>query len=98
MEINIHNIPKEGLEIDNDIPITDWDMDSPGARYIDKIPPMGPLNLKVRCETFPDTVFLQPGNHRLDFKWQDNTANIVVPNIHIHSALVLKNALKKTME
>ena len=71
---------------------TDWDMDEAGAMFVESIPPIGPVTSKIKCERRPGKVMLEPEGVELLFRWENNGAWITLPMIHIHSAIVLKDA------
>ena len=73
--------------------LVDWDMDEEGALSVDNIPPVGPFQLQIRCEKEPARVILKPSNTELDWSFENNKVWVTIPQIHIHEALVLENAL-----
>lgn len=71
---------------------------SPERKMIDEIPPVGPVELRIRCRNIPAAVSLLPGNEELPVRWtadgqgQGGTAVVVVPSVRIHCAVAVKDA------
>ncbi len=55
----------------------------------DEIPPVGPLNVRLRLDRAPKSVVQQPEGRRLEVIWQDGVAQVAVPRLEIHSAVVV---------
>ena len=67
---------------------------SPDRKMIDEIPPVGPIELRVRCEDIPAAVTLLPGAEELPFHWSPDQrggiARITVPPVRIHAAVSVR--------
>ena len=72
----------------------DWDMSDEGARYSEHVPSLGPIEVGIRCKQRPSDVRIIPEDGRPEWNWKKNRAWITIPNLHIHSAIVLEDALK----
>ncbi len=59
------------------------------ARY-DEIPVIGPLTVKIRMETPPKRVVLQPENKRLHFSFSNGIAKTTVKQLGIHSIIMVE--------
>jgi hypothetical protein len=58
--------------------------------HTDHIPPTAELALTVRCPVKPRAVRSEPGAKKLSFTWQSGELSIVVPSVHIHTAIVIE--------
>jgi hypothetical protein len=58
----------------------------------DEIPPVGPLTVSLRLARAPAAVVMQPEGRRLEVTWQDGRAQVTVPRLEIHAALVVEPA------
>ena len=58
---------------------------------IEQVPSVENIQLRIRCETRPDSMVQQPENRSLDWSWDagENIARVTVPLLHIHSVIVL---------
>ena len=54
----------------------------------DFIPPVLDVELKIRLDSRPGAVFLQPDGKRLKFSWRNGYAEVTVPRVDIHSTIV----------
>lgn len=50
----------------------------------------GPLNIKLHLAAKPSAIFLQPGNKRLEFTYNNETAKLTIPGVDIYSILQVK--------
>jgi hypothetical protein len=57
---------------------------------ISELESIGPLTVSVRLPQTPSSITLQPGDKTLDVKWTDGSATVNVPQLHIHSVLVVE--------
>lgn len=57
---------------------------------IESIDPVGPLEIRLRSAQKPARVTLEPGDQPLDFTFQDGQAQFTVPNLDIHSVIVVE--------
>jgi len=58
--------------------------------FTDFIPPVGPVTVKIRAAAKPKGVILVPGGRVRDWTWADGRVTAVVPEVKIHSVLVLE--------
>jgi len=56
----------------------------------DTIPPVGPLEIKVRHAKRPGRVTLEPGGHPLDFAHRDGCVWVTVPSLDVHRVVVIE--------
>lgn len=62
-----------------------------GDTYVfDEVPPVGPLNICIRCDKKPDKVFLVPEDKEIPFVYKNNKVNITLDKIEIHYAILIK--------
>jgi hypothetical protein len=52
----------------------------------DDIPPVGPLNVSIRCPR-PASVLLQPGGRTLENEYRDGRLQVTVPRVAIHDII-----------
>lgn len=64
-----------------------WDANKP---LFDSIAPVGPLQVAVRQPTRPAAVTLEPGHHTLPFEYREGMIHLTVPELEIHSVIVVK--------
>jgi len=55
----------------------------------DDIPPVGPLQVKVRLPKKPKALRLEPAGQPLKFTWRDGVANVTVPKVDVHEVIVV---------
>ena len=53
----------------------------------DEIPSIKNLAVSIRTEKKPSQILLQPGEHILEFEFSDGIANLIVPELLIHSII-----------
>jgi hypothetical protein len=58
----------------------------------DEVPPVGPLTLSLRLDRKPKAIVMQPEGRPLEVVWRDGTAQVTVPSLEIHAALVVESA------
>jgi len=58
----------------------------------DRVPPLGPLTVRVRTPRRPERVYLQPGTRHLPFHFREGAAEVDLPRLHIHEVIVLEQA------
>jgi hypothetical protein len=56
----------------------------------DSIPPVGPLEIAVRAEKKPSRITLEPGSQPLSFEFRDGAAQLKLPRLEIHNAIVVE--------
>lgn len=56
----------------------------------DSIPPVGPLEVRLRLGRKPRSVVAQPENRKLSVQWKDGVARVTLPRLEIHTALVVE--------
>jgi hypothetical protein len=64
----------------------------PTVETFDRVPPLGPLTVRVRTGRRPERVYLQPGTRHLAFHFKEGAAEIELPRLGIHEAIVLEQA------
>ena len=57
---------------------------------IDFIPPVGPIEMKMKIAKRPSRVTWEPGGGQVKWNWSDGTLSATVPELHIHGALVVE--------
>jgi hypothetical protein len=55
----------------------------------DDIPPVGPLNVSIRCPR-PASVLLQPGGRTLEHEYRDDRLQVTVPRVAIHDIIEIQ--------
>ncbi|MCL5019906.1 MAG: beta-galactosidase trimerization domain-containing protein [Patescibacteria group bacterium] len=73
----------------------DWDTKGQGAFYVENIPPIGPVAVKIRCSFKPTKVYGVPEIGDVQWRWDTDGVWVKVPSVHIHQALVLEKAFEK---
>jgi hypothetical protein len=58
----------------------------------DDIPPVGPLNVSIRCP-LPASVLLQPGGRKLEYEYRDDRLQVTVPRVAIHDVIEIQPTL-----
>jgi len=71
----------------------DWDTSHPGAIYTEKVPPLYSIKIGVKCRRKPSNVKIFPEDQTLKWFWKNGRAWMNIPRLHIHTALILENAL-----
>lgn len=56
----------------------------------DSIPPVGPLTVTLRLPRKPSRITLEPNNQALEFAYRDGQARLTLPQLEIHSILVIQ--------
>jgi hypothetical protein len=56
---------------------------------VDDIPPVGPIQCRVRCAVPPETATLEPGGEKLPFTFQDGVLEVSVPRLEIHCCVTV---------
>ncbi len=59
---------------------------------IDEIPPVGPINIRIKCSEKPSEVMIQPENKPLEYMWneEDKSISVMLSKLNIHSIVTLK--------
>jgi hypothetical protein len=55
----------------------------------DSVPPVGPLELRLRTAKAPTKLSLEPGGERLAFDYQDGVARFTLPSLAIHRVVLV---------
>lgn len=55
----------------------------------DCIPPLLDISLRIRCDSKPASIWLEPEGRRLKFTWTDGCACVEVPRVDMHSIVVI---------
>ena len=56
----------------------------------DSIPPLLDISLRIRCDSKPASIWLEPEGRRLRFNWKDGYACVDIPRVDIHSVIALE--------
>jgi hypothetical protein len=56
---------------------------------LDSIPPVGPLDIRIRIPDKPTRVTLEPGGQSLPFLYGDGEVRLLLPQLEIHSIIVV---------
>lgn len=58
--------------------------------FVDEIPEIGPINVRLACAKQPRRVTLEPEGCKPEIAWRNNVLQIVIPRVHIHACLVIQ--------
>jgi len=61
--------------------------------YVERIPPRGPLTVRIACPRKPRRVQLEPDGERITWQWKSGHVEAMVPQLHIHGALILSQVV-----
>ena len=64
--------------------------DHKGAGIMEKIEPVGPLKVTIRCDEKPSEITLQPVGKTCDFTYEDGKVTINVDSVEIYNILAVK--------
>jgi len=56
---------------------------------VDDIPPVGPIEIRVRCAQEPQKVTLEPGGEDLPHEYENGVLKAVVPRLEIHCCVAI---------
>jgi hypothetical protein len=56
----------------------------------DEIPPLGPLEITIRCTAQPSSVTLQPEGQALPYAFENGEIRLTLPRLEIHSVIVVE--------
>ncbi len=56
----------------------------------DQVPPVGPLNIKIRVDEKPESVTLQPAGKKLNFIYSDGIIRTKIDELKIHQVIIVK--------
>ncbi len=56
---------------------------------VEDIPTVGPIEVRLRLTTEPDSVTWEPGGEEIQWSYADGTLTAIVPELHIHGAVVV---------
>jgi len=62
----------------------------PTVETFDRVPPLGPMKVRVRTGRPPERVYLQPGTRHLPFHFRDGAAEVELPRLDIHEVIFLE--------
>jgi Hypothetical glycosyl hydrolase 6 len=68
---------------------------APVNPYVEAVPTVGPINVRVQCPARPKVVTLAPDNTGLTWKWSKGLLTATIEALHIHSALVIDLKLER---
>ena len=68
---------------------------SPVNPFVEDVPVVGPLTVRVQCPARPASVKLAPENKGLSWKWSQGVLTATVAGLHIHTALVIDTKAAK---
>jgi len=87
-----HDVDVVVSRLDNRITVNLVNTAGPHAEQpiFDTIPPVGPLQVKVRHDRAPKRVVLEPGGQQLRFEHHNGFVRFTVPQLAIHSIAVLE--------
>ena len=57
--------------------------------WVDDIPPVGPIQIQVRCARAPREVHLEPGHQKLHSTFKDGRLRVQVPRLEIHGCVAI---------
>jgi len=63
---------------------------TPPGYVFDEIPPVGPLDLKIRVPSRPNKITLEPEGVPLPFNYQDRVATLTLDNLSIHAVVLVE--------
>ncbi len=63
---------------------------NPNVLSYSEVPPVGPLDVRIRYARKPAKVMLQPENKALDFRYDRGQIVLTVPRVDIHSIVVIE--------
>jgi hypothetical protein len=55
--------------------------------WVDEIPPVGPVNLKIRCDAKPGRVTWEPSGEPLESTFSKGVLSVTVPRLEIHGCV-----------
>ncbi|MGB9906485.1 MAG: hypothetical protein ACPLRR_03740 [Candidatus Saccharicenans sp.] len=58
--------------------------------FIDHVPPVGPIQVKLALEEKPQQVLWVPEGIRLKWKWEKGYLQTVIPTLHVHGLLLVE--------
>ncbi|MBL7139959.1 MAG: hypothetical protein ISS74_03535 [Planctomycetes bacterium] len=64
----------------------------PTVEVFDRVPPLGPLALRVRTEGRPERVIVQPETWHLPFHFREGAVEVELPRLDIHQVVIFENA------
>ncbi len=62
---------------------------SPDNPYVEDVPAVGPITVRVQCARRPKSVTLEPRQAGLAWKWSKGVLTATIESLYIHSALVV---------
>ena len=76
--IAVHLLNRANVPISTNYPIIDY------------VPPIGPLEVKLRVKDAPRSVRWIPGERDLKWSWADGLLKVTVPSLEIHGVVVVE--------
>lgn len=64
--------------------------DNANVYTFDEIPPIGPLEIRIRCARKPKSITQQPDGRKLPFSYSKGQAVVQLPTLPIHEVLVVE--------
>jgi len=58
----------------------------------DRVPPLGPLKVRIRTDRRPERVLLQPDNRHVPFRFRDGSVEFELPRLEIHEVVMFEEA------
>ena len=63
---------------------------TPRAHIVERVPPVGPVEVSLRLQQAPQRVRLQPGDREPDHTYSDGWLDVTIPQVHIHDIIVVE--------
>lgn len=63
---------------------------SPHHVMVEEVPPMGPIELRIKSERRPRSVYLAPSMERLSWDWVGGAANVAISSVGIMDSVVIE--------
>ncbi len=57
----------------------------------ERVPPLGPLKVRIRTGRRPERVFLQPDNRHVAFRFRDGAVEFELPRLDIHEVVMFED-------
>jgi hypothetical protein len=72
------------------IPLVNCGGDHKNMPIIEKIDPLGPLQISIACPAQPAAITLQPANTKCQFTYANGKATLTLPSLEIYDMLVVE--------
>ena len=63
---------------------------SPTRVTVDVLPPLLDITVRVRRESVPDSVSLEPTDQRIRWEYDDGVVSVAIPRLDIHEVLIIR--------